>query len=53
MDELNGAIVELAREHGLRAPLNERIVELVHAAEQRAAGSPKMTADALWGELVG
>jgi hypothetical protein len=33
--------------------LNERIVELVHAAERNAAGSPKMSAEALRQALTG
>ncbi|MDN8617413.1 2-dehydropantoate 2-reductase [Variovorax ginsengisoli] len=34
IDELNGAVVRLAREHGLSAPANEAICALVHAAER-------------------
>jgi DNA-binding MarR family transcriptional regulator len=33
VDHLNGEIVALARAHGLRAPVNERLVALVHEAE--------------------
>lgn len=51
VDELNGEIVKLAEERGLRAPLNARIVELVHQAEQKASGSPKLGADELWARL--
>ncbi|MCX4247488.1 2-dehydropantoate 2-reductase [Paraliomyxa miuraensis] len=36
IDELNGAIVALAREHRLKAPGNEVVTEIVHALE----GSP-------------
>ena len=37
IDALNGAIVRLARRHGLRAPANEVITDAVHElAQQRA-----------------
>jgi 2-dehydropantoate 2-reductase len=51
IDHLNGEIVRLAEKAGTDAPLNRRMVELVRAAEERANGSPKMSADALWGAL--
>lgn len=51
VDELNGEIVRLAARAGTTAPLSARIVELVHAAEQRAQGSPKLSAEALWTAL--
>lgn len=47
VDWLNGEIVRLARSCGARAPVNERIVALVHEAEARGAGSPRMSAAAL------
>jgi 2-dehydropantoate 2-reductase len=50
---LNGEIVRLAKEHGARAPLNERIVEMVHAAEKDAQGSPGLAPDAFWSALTG
>jgi 2-dehydropantoate 2-reductase len=34
VDDVNGAVVRAARETGLAAPLNERLVELVHAIER-------------------
>jgi 2-dehydropantoate 2-reductase len=52
VDYLNGEIVRLARSCGAKAPLNARMVDLVHAAEKRAAGSPKLDADALWAALI-
>lgn len=52
VDHLNGEIVRLAESCGASAPLNARIIEIVHAAEKRAAGSPKMSADALWSALT-
>jgi 2-dehydropantoate 2-reductase len=35
VDDVNGAVVRAAREVGLDAPLNARLVELVHAIERR------------------
>jgi 2-dehydropantoate 2-reductase len=35
IEQLNGEVVRLAREHGLGAPLNAKLVELVHALEQQ------------------
>ena len=52
VDHLNGEIVELADRAGVKAPLNRRIVELVHAAEQAASGSPGLDAGALWTALT-
>jgi 2-dehydropantoate 2-reductase len=52
VDHLNGEIVRLAKSCGAAAPLNTRMVALVHAAEKRAAGSPKLTADELWSALT-
>ncbi|MDB5213954.1 MAG: hypothetical protein JWO86_1881 [Myxococcaceae bacterium] len=51
VDHLNGEIVRLAESCGAKAPLNARMVEIVHDAEKRAAGSPKLDADALWSAL--
>jgi 2-dehydropantoate 2-reductase len=53
VDELNGEIVSLAEAHGGDAPLNRRIVELVHEVEQRRNGSPKMSAESLWAAIHG
>lgn len=44
---LNGEIVRLAAEHGRKAPINERVVALVHEVEKRRAGSPSLSASAL------
>lgn len=52
VDHLNGEIVRLAEKHGMRAPFNERIVELVHDAERAAKGTPRISADALWSALT-
>lgn len=35
VDDLNGAVVAAARRRGLAAPLDERLVELVHGIERR------------------
>ncbi|UCF47251.1 MAG: 2-dehydropantoate 2-reductase, partial [Myxococcales bacterium] len=47
VDFLNGEIVRLADEHRVAAPINRRIVELVHEAERAGAGSPRMSAETL------
>lgn len=52
VDYLNGEIVRLAASCGAKAPLNARMVEIVHDAEKRATGSPKLDADALWSALT-
>ncbi len=52
VDHLNGEIVRLAESCGAKAPLNARMVEIVHDAEKRAAGSPKLDADVLWSALT-
>jgi 2-dehydropantoate 2-reductase len=51
VDYLNGEIVRLAASCGASAPLNQRIVEVVHEAERRAQGSPKLSAEELWRRL--
>jgi 2-dehydropantoate 2-reductase len=48
VDFLNGAVVRLAAELGRPAPVNARMVALVHAAE---AGAPPLSARALLAEL--
>jgi 2-dehydropantoate 2-reductase len=52
VDYLNGEIVRLAESCGAKAPINARMVDIIHDAEKRAAGSPKLTADALWAALT-
>jgi len=39
IDRLSGAIAELAQAHGVPAPVNRAMFELIRAAEQREAGS--------------
>ena len=53
VDDLNGEIVRVAQEHGIAAPLNERIVELVRDAERAGTGSPGLSAAALGEALHG
>jgi 2-dehydropantoate 2-reductase len=43
IDHLQGVIVELAKRHGLNAPLSARIVGLIRNAEQAGKGSPRLT----------
>jgi 2-dehydropantoate 2-reductase len=52
VDFLNGEIVRLARSCGTEAPLNERVVSLVHGAERAGTGSPGLSADDLWRGLT-
>lgn len=49
VDELNGAVVGLARRHGTAAVTNARICALVHAAEQ--GGDRHLSGDALLAAL--
>ena len=52
VDFLNGEIVRLAASCGADAPLNRRVVELVHEVEKRGQGSPRLGAEELWGALT-
>jgi len=51
VDFLNGEIVRLAKSIGKTAPINARVVDLVHEVEARREGSPKMSPDDLWRAL--
>ncbi len=51
VDYLNGEIVRLAERAGTAAPLNRRIVSLVHEAEQKGPGSPGLDPRSLWSRL--
>lgn len=51
VDYLNGEIVRLAERTDVDAPLNRRIVELVHEAERSRAGSPRLSPDDLWAAM--
>jgi 2-dehydropantoate 2-reductase len=52
VDYLNGEIVRLAESCGTRAPLNAHMVKIVHEAEKKDAGSPKLSPEALWSALT-
>jgi len=52
VDFLNGEIVRLADASGVSAPLNRRIVEVIHQAEARGVGSPRLSPSALWDTLT-
>lgn len=51
VDHLNGEIVALAQRSGVDAPVNRRIVQLVHAAESAGRGSPALSPGELWAAL--
>ncbi len=51
VDYLNGEVVALAERHGVSAPINERIIAMIHEVEARGEGSPNLSPDALWGAL--
>jgi len=42
IDELQGVIVALAHQHGIPAPINERVMSLVRDAENAGHGSPAL-----------
>ena len=44
-----GAIMHLAKEHGMDAPLSRRIAALVRDAEEAGAGSPRLSPEAIGG----
>lgn len=41
---INGHIIQLGKKAGVPTPVNQRLVDLVEAAERAAAGSPKVSA---------
>jgi len=49
IDYLQGVVVEIARRRGLRAPLSERVVALVKAAEAAGKGAPGLTPEQIRG----
>lgn len=51
VDYLNGEIVRLAASCGADAPRNAKVVALVHEAERKKQGSPKLSADDLWAAI--
>lgn len=48
VDDINGEVVKLSRAMGLSAPVNTRLVKLIHEAEARAQGRPQLSAADLW-----
>lgn len=52
IDFLNQAVVELAEKHGLEAQVNKAIVSLIKSTEERAIGSPKMSASELLSKVL-
>jgi 2-dehydropantoate 2-reductase len=52
VDYLNGEVVRLAASRGRTAPLNQRMVELVHRYEKEGRGSPGLAAEAMWAMLT-
>lgn len=52
VDFLNGEIVRVAEASGGKAPFNQRIVELIRAAEEKKAGSPRLSPAQLWSAMV-
>jgi 2-dehydropantoate 2-reductase len=51
VDWINGEVVRLSETCGAAAPLNRRVVEVVHDAEKAARGSPRLSAEALQATL--
>ncbi len=49
IDHLQGQIVELAKRHGLAAPLSARIMALIRSAEEAGKGSPGLTPEQIRG----
>jgi 2-dehydropantoate 2-reductase len=49
IDYLQGEIVRLAEKHGVAAPLNRRVMQLVKQAERAGKGSPALTPDEIAG----
>lgn len=53
VDELQGAIVRLGAQHGVETPVNARVVDLVHEAEQAGSARRVWTGVELLDELRG
>ena len=49
IDYIQGEIVRLAAAHGLQAPLNRRVMQLIKAAESAGTGSPRLPPQAMTG----
>ena len=48
IEDINGEVVALGSKLGIQTPLNSHLVQLIRAAETRQAGSPQLSARALW-----
>jgi len=51
IDELQGAVIRLAKRAGIPTPINERVTALVRQAETEKHGPPKLTPGAVSGGL--
>jgi len=47
IDHIQGEIVRLAEKHGVEAPLNRRVMQLIEQAERDGRGSPGLTPQAV------
>ena len=47
IDQLQGAVVALARAHGLSAPVNQAVLDRIKTAERARAGSPRLPPSAV------
>ena len=50
IDELQGAVIELAAKHGLDAPICKRVTHLVKQAERAQSGSPECSVSSIRSE---
>lgn len=47
IDELQGAVISLAERHGLTAPVNARVRDLIKQAEQKGRSSPNLSPESI------
>lgn len=52
IDHLQGAIAGMADKAGTAAPVNERVRQLIHAAEAARQGSPMLSPESVAGDLL-
>jgi 2-dehydropantoate 2-reductase len=45
IDALNGTVVRYGAQHGVKTPMNARVVALVREAEAKGEGSPRLSSD--------
>ena len=48
VEDIQGEVVALARSVGVPAPINARLLRLIHDAEARGTGRPRLSAAELW-----